>query len=44
MKRHLSLEEKLAIIKQVEQGQSVRSVSAVRGHPLTAIPHRDDRG
>ena len=27
MKRHLSLEEKLAIIKQVEQGQSVRSVS-----------------
>ena len=27
MKRHLSLEEKLAILKLVEQGQSVRSVS-----------------
>ena len=27
MKRHCSLEEKLAIIKEVEQGQSVRSVS-----------------
>ena len=27
MKRHRSLEEKLAVIKMVEQGQSARSVS-----------------
>ena len=29
MKRHRSLEEKLAVIKLVEQGQSARSVSDI---------------